>query len=187
MLVNDHHTTHLEAWRFSQGKRRKMMETDEDLAATLQSLASLAIATWDPYTSEDHDMGEHQIDLQTGSLVAAASPVPMEEGKPQPPPEEMKPVCDPSGKLCVMCLYMSMQEGKESTPVQKALGESARKYWETGFLELEKLTHESYALGFLPCLVSFDGVYLQFSLFNRHNYIICIHIYICVCVYINII
>ena len=146
-----------------------MMKTDEDLAATLQSLASLAVATWDPYAADDHEMGEHQIDLETGSLVAAASPVPVEEGKPQPPPEEMKPVCHPSGKLCAMCLYMSMQDGKkEPTPVQKALDESARKYWETGFLELEKLTHESYALGPLPCLVGFDGVYLQFSLFNSH-------------------
>ena len=142
-------TTHHDAWRFSQGKRRKQM--DADVAATLQSLIpcsapsndALPIATWDPYD-------------------AAASPVSMEEVKPQPPPEKVKPACDPSGKLCVMCLYTSMQVGKSNSPVQQALDESARKYWETGYLELEKLTHESYSLGFLPCLIVFDGVYPQF-------------------------
>ena len=55
--------------------------------------------------------------------------------------------------FCAMCLYTAMQAGKtkENSNIQKALDESQRRYLELGYKEMEKLTHESYALSFLAC------------------------------------
>ena len=55
--------------------------------------------------------------------------------------------------FCAMCLYTAMQVGKEkeNSNIQKALNKSQRRYLEIGYKEMEKLTHESYALSCLVC------------------------------------
>lgn len=79
-------------------------------------------ATWDPYgccQTENKDVEE----------------------------KNLKPVPASSEKgLCAMCLFESMQKGKEGA-VAKALTATSKRYYETGYLELEKLTHETYAMG----------------------------------------
>ena len=140
-------------WPFSQGKRRKtkMMaaaKTANDSVPDSMDQPSnlpladdvMCVAKWDPYGFEAHDV----------VVKAAASPLSMEAVKSQLPPPKV-PVVDASGKLCAACLYKSLSEQREPTDIQKALDESARKYLEVGYLELEKLTHETYALSFSPC------------------------------------
>lgn len=54
--------------------------------------------------------------------------------------------------LCADCLFKAMQKGKEpNTKIQEALSRSQRAYLETGYKELENLTHETYALRSSAC------------------------------------
>ena len=51
----------------------------------------------------------------------------------------------PDAPLCAMCLFTAMQKGKEhNSQVEEALTKSQRRYFENGYKELEKLTHETY-------------------------------------------
>ena len=58
-------------------------------------------------------------------------------------------------RLCVQCLFNSLQKKHDSedtssnSDIQKALGASWRRYLEKGYLEMERLTHESYSLSSL--------------------------------------
>lgn len=44
------------------------------------------------------------------------------------------------------------QRDKQEAPVQKEVAENVRRYYEIGAKEMERLTHENYALSYLPYL-----------------------------------
>lgn len=119
-------------------------ERDEQQLRASASVAAddteSAVATWDAYgpCNSDCDMavvpGEGSIaeEPKPDGLVPGGGCI----------TEEPKP----DGSLCAMCLFAAMQKGKESTNMQvkKALTKSQQRYLETGYKELEKLTHENY-------------------------------------------
>ena len=105
-------------------------------------LAGDELATWDPYGfagTLHSETSEARLSLSAEQLKSV--PLPSEKG------------------LCAMCLFQSMQVGKDKTNVQIALTASQRRYYETGYKELENLTHETYALS--RSASSFRVVYHQ--------------------------
>ena len=98
------------------------------------------IVAWDPYESPDP------------KNIANQTTEPEENKKAET--EQWAALLPQKNVLCGMCLYAALQseKGEEQPPkIQKALNETARRYWETGYKEMEKLTLESYALGCLAC------------------------------------
>ena len=94
-----------------------------------ESEGEVAVATWDAYGPSD--------------MAVVPTEGCIDDG---PKPEGDGRMAESNGSLCAMCLFAAMQKGKESTNmhVEKALEESQRRYMETGYKELEKLTHENY-------------------------------------------
>ena len=70
-------------------------------------------------------------------------------------------------RLCAQCLFNSLQKKhntEDTSPnsdIQKALGESWRRYLEKGYREMERLTHESYSLSSLAFSWSLIFSYVQ--------------------------
>ncbi|CAL1132158.1 unnamed protein product [Cladocopium goreaui] len=119
-------------------------ERDEQQLRASASVAAddteSAVATWDAYgpCNSDCDMA---VVPGEGSIAEEPKPDGLVPGE-GCITEEPKP----DGSLCAMCLFAAMQKGKESTNMQvkKALTKSQQRYLETGYKELEKLTHENY-------------------------------------------
>ena len=78
---------------------------------------------------------------ETENTVATRDPYEVQEIAEEPKASHG----DGEGSLCAMCLFAAKQKGNENMHIRKALTESQKRYWENGYKELEKLTHETYA------------------------------------------
>ena len=114
-----------------------------------------AVATWDPYDACNSDCYMAVVPSE-GCMADEPKPDGLVPGEGRMAEE---PKCDglvpgegsvaeepkPDAPLCAMCLFTAMQKGKEhNSQVEEALTKSQRRYFENGYKELEKLTHETY-------------------------------------------
>ena len=98
-----------------------------------------AVATWDPYDACNSDCDMAVVPSE-GCMADEPKPDGLVPGE-GCVAEEPKP----DAPLCAMCLFTAMQKGKEhNSQVEEALTKSQRRYFENGYKELEKLTHETY-------------------------------------------